>query len=190
MIEAVAHTPRKTVYYSFTNMPTYGEVHLHHPQDDQKTMQVNGKSWSDRQWGPYALTNVNTNWEWFSLRFFDEEEVMLFAFPQCPYFDGTYINRDGKRALVRNYTCTPRCFVEAIGVKFSMDRDLVMPGIKEEKYETRPLTDGQLKMYYFEMRSGIYNSAGEQIGLCMVELLPGARKTQDKIHPLNMLKKI
>lgn len=181
---------RRTVYYSYTNMPTQGEVRLHDPQGGEKSMHVTGKSWFDRQWGPYALTNVNTNWEWFSLRFFDDEEVMLFAFPQCPYFDGTYIARDGKKTLVRNYTCTPRRFVEVNGVKFSMGWDLVMPGVKEQKYEIRPLTEGALNMYYYEMLAGIYNNAGKQVGLCMVELLPGARNTQDKIHPLNMLKKI
>jgi predicted secreted hydrolase len=181
---------RRTVYYSYTNLPTRGEVRLHDPQGDQKTMQVTGKSWFDRQWGPYALTNVNTNWEWFSLRFFDDEEVMLFAFPQCPYFDGTYITREGKKALVRNYTCTPRRFVEVNGVKFSMGWDLVLPGVKEERYEIRPLTEGQLNLYYFEMLAGIYNPSGEQVGLCMVELLPGARNSQGAIHPLGMLKRV
>jgi hypothetical protein len=70
-----------------------------------------------------------------------------------------------------------------------MGWDPVMPGIKAEKYEIRPLSEGALNMYYFEMLAGIYNPSGEQVGLCRVELLPGARNTQDKIHPLNMLKK-
>jgi predicted secreted hydrolase len=181
---------RRTVYYSYTNMPTTGTVSLAGPQGEPRTMQVAGKSWFDRQWGPYALTSINTHWEWFSLRFFDDEEVMLFAFPQCSYFDGTYISREGKKTLVRNYTCTPKRFVEVNGVKFSMGWDLVMPGVKEEKYEIRPLTDGQMNMYYFEMLAGIYDPAGKQVGLCMVELLPGARNSQDKVNPLNMLKKI
>jgi hypothetical protein len=36
----------------------------------------------------------------------------------------------------------------------------------------------------------LFRSAGEQFGLCMVELLPGARNAQDKVNPLNMLKKV
>ena len=71
-----------------------------------------------------------------------------------------------------------------------MGWDLVMPGVKEERYEIRPLTDGQLNLYYYELLAGIYNPAGEQVGLCMVELLPGARNSQDKVNPLNMLKKV
>jgi len=181
---------RRTVYYSYTNMPTTGKVSLHNPQGDPKNMQVTGKSWFDRQWGPYALIKVDTHWEWFSLRFFDDEEVMLFYFPQCPYADGTYITRDRKKVLERDYTCTPKRFVEVNGVKFSMGWDLVMPGVKEEKYEIRPLTDGQLNLFYFELLAGIYNPAGKQVGLCMVELLPGARNPQSKTSALNMFKKV
>lgn len=181
---------RRTVYYSYTNMPTAGEVVLHDPQGEHKTMTVRGKSWFDRQWGPYALIKANTHWEWFSLRFFDNEEVMLFAFPQCPYYDGTYIGRNGERRLVRDYTLTAQGFTEAAGMTFSKGWELVMPGVKEERYTIRPLTDGQLNLAYFELLAGIYNAAGEQVGLCMVELLPGARNPQRKINFLNLFRKV
>ncbi len=181
---------RRTVYYSYTNMPTKGIVTIHDPHEASTTMQVAGKSWFDRQWGPYALTRADTHWEWFSLRFFDDEEVMLFAFPQCPYYDGTYISRDGQRQLVRNYTITPKGSTQAAGLTFSMGWDLLMPGIKEETYEIRPLTDGQLNLAYFELIAGIYNPQGTRVGLCMVELLPGARNPQNKINFLNLFKKV
>jgi predicted secreted hydrolase len=181
---------RRTVYYSYTNMPTKGTVTIHDPQEASRIMQVSGKSWFDRQWGPYALTRAETHWEWFSLRFFDDEEVMLFAFPQCSYYDGTYISRNGQRHLVRNYTITPKGFTQAAGLTFSMGWELLMPGFKEEKYEIRPLVDGQLNLAYFELIAGIYNSQGKQVGLCMVEPLPGARNPQKKINFLNLFKKV
>jgi predicted secreted hydrolase len=181
---------RRTVYYSYTNMPTTGQVILRDPRAGDRVMQVTGKSWFDRQWGPYALINANTHWEWFSLRFFDDEEVMLFAFPQCPYYDGTYIGENGERRLVRDYTIVPKGFTQAAGMTFSMGWDLFIPGVKEEKYEIRPLTDGQLNLAYFELLAGIYNSAGKKVGLCMVELLPGARNPQNKINFLNLFRKV
>jgi predicted secreted hydrolase len=181
---------RRTVYYSYTNMPTSGVVTLHDPHAGQKTLRVNGKSWFDRQWGPFGLIKANTHWEWFSLRFFDDEEVMLFAFPQCPYYDGTFVGKNGERRLVRDYTLTPKGFTEAAGLIFSQGWDLVMPGVKEQQYEIRPLTDGQLNLAYFELLAGIYNPAGEQVDLCMVELLPGARNPQNKINFLNLFKKV
>jgi predicted secreted hydrolase len=180
----------RTVYYSYTNMPTTGELILHEAQSEQKTMQVTGKSWFDWQWGPYAIINAYTHWEWFSLRFFNDEEVMLFAFPQCPYYDGTYIRRSRERRLVRDYTITAKEFIEAAGMTFSKGWDLVMPGVKEEKYEILPMTDGQLNLVYFELLAGIYNSAGKKVGLCMVELLPGARNPQSKIIFLNLFKNV
>ena len=42
----------RTVYYSYTNMPTSGKVTLHPLEEEKRTMQVSGKSWFDRQWGP------------------------------------------------------------------------------------------------------------------------------------------
>ncbi len=42
---------------------------------------------------------------------------------------------------------------------------------------------------FLELIAGIYNSAGQQVGLCMVELLPGVRNPQNKTNPLNMLQK-
>jgi predicted secreted hydrolase len=181
---------RRTVYYSYTNMPTTGKVVLRNTQSAEKMMQVTGKSWFDRQWGPYNIIKANTHWEWFSLRFFDDEEVMLFAFPQCSYYDGTYITKNRERKLVRNYTLTATSFTEAAGMTFSNHWNLIMPGVKEEKYEIRPLTEGQLNLAYFELIAGIYNASGKQVGLCMVELLPGARNPQSKINFLNLFKKV
>jgi predicted secreted hydrolase len=171
----------RTVYYSYTNMPTKGEVIPHTSEGENKRMQVSGKSWFDRQWGPYHLIDPYTHWEWFSIRFFDDEEVMLFAFPQCPYFDGTFIDKHGKRELVRNYTYTPQRFVEVNGISFSHGWELVMPGVKEEKYELRPLIEGQLNLAYFELLAEVINPKGEKVGLCVVELLPGARNPKMKM---------
>ena len=171
----------RTVYYSYTNMPTTGTVTLHTPEGENRTMQITGKSWFDRQLGPYHLINPYTHWEWFSLRFFDDEEVMLFAFPQCNYFDGTYITRDNQRRLVRNYTYTPKEIIEVRGIKWSKGWDLFMPGVKEEKYELRPLMDGQMNLGYFELIAGVINPNGETVGYCIVELLPGARDPQKKM---------
>ncbi len=179
----------RTVYYSYTNMPTTGTVTLHAPGMQNRTMQINGKSWFDRQWGPYHLVDPMTHWEWFSLRFFDDEEVMLFAFPQCPYFDGTYINKEKKRQLVRDYTYTPKEIVVVNDIKFSKGWDLYMPGVKEEKYEIRPMTGGQLNLAYFELIAEIINPKGKVVGYCIVELLPGARDPEKKLG-LNLFRKV
>lgn len=181
---------QRTVYYSYTNMPTVGEVVLHNSAGEKIALKVTGKSWFDRQWGPYRLTEPATHWEWFSLRFFDDEEVMLFAFPQHPYYDGTYIDKGGNRQLVRNYQYTPKELIEVDGFIFSKGWDLVLPGIKEERYEIRPLMDGQMNLAYFELLAEIINPHNECVGFCFVELLPGVRNPAKNIGFKNLLKRV
>ena len=50
-----------------------------------------------------------------------------------------------------------------------------LPGVKEEHYTVKPLLEGQMNMGYYELLAGVYNPAGEQVGFCFAELLPGAR---------------
>jgi predicted secreted hydrolase len=184
-----AKPKERTVYYSYTNMPTSGQVCFVAEDGTQKDMRINGKSWFDRQWGPYHLADNYTHWEWFSLRFFDDEEVMLFAFPQNPYYDGTFIGKNKERMLVRDYTYTPKQFVDVNGMSFSKGWDLTMPGIKEEKYEIKPLTEGQLNLAYFELIAEVINPKGKRVGYCIVELLPGARNPDKKIG-MDLFKKV
>ena len=181
---------QRTVYYSYPNMPTSGQVVIREAAGQQETvLQVQGKSWFDRQWGPYSLIDPATHWEWFSLRFFDDEEVMLFAFPQHPYYDGTFFTREGKRILTRNYQYTPLGFTEAGGLIFSEGWELTLPGIKEEKYTINPLMKGQLNLAYYELLAEILNENKEKVGYCFVELLPGVRNPKNKIKAKNLLKK-
>ncbi len=73
----ILNDPKQVTYYfSFSNLTAKGELIL-----DGQEHEVHGKAWNDKQGGTYSLTNYRTNWEWFSLPFFDDEEVMLFSFP-------------------------------------------------------------------------------------------------------------
>lgn len=115
---------------------------------------------------------------------------MLFAFPQHPYHDGTYIDREGNSRPVRDYTYTPKGFVEVDGFTFSKGWDLGLPGIKEERYEIRPIMDGQLNLAYFELMAEIVNANNERVGFCFVELLPGVRNPDKRIGFGNLLRKV
>jgi predicted secreted hydrolase len=160
-------TNESTIYYSYPNMPTKGTITI-----NGKALSVTGKSWFDKQGGPYRLIEGDTHWEWFSLRFFDDEEIMLFSFPQNNYQDGTYIKGDSAQRLT-DYTITPDKMIEVEGLKFSCGWKLFAPGIKEETYTITPFIEGQMQNMYFEQLCEVKNSAGEKVGLCFVELLPG-----------------
>jgi hypothetical protein len=164
-----ADTDESTLYYSYTNMPTKGTITI-----DGKKINVTGKTWFDKQGGPFNQASVKTHWEWFSFRFFDEEEIMLFAFPQGEYYDGTYIRQNTAERL-NNYKIEVKKIIEVDGLKFSSGWDITMPGIKDEKYSLIPILDTQRNGMYFEQVSEVFNASGEKVGYCVVELLPGAR---------------
>jgi predicted secreted hydrolase len=175
----------RTVYYSYTNLPTTGEVSYVDKAGKTVTLQVEGKSWLDRQWGPALMP-----WEWFSLRFFDDEEVMLFAFPNTNYQDATYIDAKGNTRIFSNYTYTPIKTVKVNLLAYSMGWDLNMPGIKEEHYRIVPLLEnqynpvgykaflGQRAVGYFEVTCKIINDDGVVVGYAFAEILPRFSKLQ------------
>jgi len=171
-----------TLYYSYTNMPTVGTMTLRGSPGT-----VKGKSWFDKQGGPYSIMDRKTHWEWFSLRFFDDEEMMLFTFPQSHYQDGTYIPRQGEATRLTHYTIKPLDFVTVNAMKFSTGWILEVPGLKDEHYTIRPLLKGQVNLAYFEQLAGIYTLEGQQVGLCFVELLPGVYNEK---FPLRMFTRV
>jgi len=169
---------QRTVYYSYTNMPTTGQVTFTDEAGEPQTLQVEGKAWFDRQWGPYRMTHPGSFWEWFSLRFFDNEEIMLFAFPQHGYQDGTYVLADGSSQWLLDYTYTPTGYAEHDGNCYSFGWDLTMPGIKEGHYRIEPMLDDQ-HMYrwnYYELMARILNDSDELVGYAFIELLPELRE--------------
>jgi predicted secreted hydrolase len=165
-----------TYYWSYTNMAVSGQLTL-----NGKEHKVTGKGWFDKQGGPYNPLDPSTSWEWFSLRFFDNEEIMLFSFPHDNYADGTLIDKAGGYQRLNDYSITPLGWAESGGYKFSNGWKVMMKGIKEEEYTITPKIDGQLNLFYYELLADIKNRKGEVVGYCVVELLPGARNKKTPI---------
>ena len=178
----------RTVYYSYTNMASEGTCTLKYK--DNKEIRLKGKVWFDRQWGPYNILDPSMHWEWFSFRFFDDEEVMLFSFPQHPYQDGTYIDKEGKATRVRDYEIVPDEIIKVDGIVFSKGWTVTLPKTKEGHYKVRPIVEGQINLVYFELLAEVLNDANERVGYCIVELLPGVRNPDGKgIGLRNLLRK-
>jgi len=158
-----------TLYYSWTNMPTTGVLTL-----GGKDIKLTGKTWFDKQGGTYNMANMKCHWEWFSLRFFDDEEAMLFTFPQNdePYYDGTFVCSDGSYHRLNNYQIESLSVVEYSGLKWSSGWKLHMEE-KEKDYIIEPIQEGHMNFAYFEELCTIKNLAGEVVGYAFAELLPG-----------------
>ncbi len=158
-----------TLYYSWTNMPTTGTLTLNGVQK-----KITGKTWFDKQGGTYNMANMSCHWEWFSLRFFDDEEVMLFTFPhnEIPEFDGTFIGKDGAYHRLNNYTIESTSVTEFNGLKWSSGWKLHM-NEKDQDYIIEPLQEGHMNFAYFEELCAIKKLDGEIVGYAFAELLPG-----------------
>lgn len=172
-----------TFYFSITNMLAEGSLIL-----GDKELKVKGKGWFDKQGGTYETANPKTHWEWFSFRFFDDEEVMLFSFPQGDYRDGTFIRKSGDYSRLNKYEISPhQIIIEATTeYKFSYGWTVSIPGVKEETYTVVPKINGQFNVSFYEIVADVFNQKKELVGYCVVELLPGV--LNDKINPLRSFK--
>ena len=160
---------QRTYYYSFTNLKSSGSLTL----NGQKHNNLVGKTWFDRQGGTYTLTNAKCNWEWFSIRFFDNTEAMLFAFPHMDYYDGTFIKANGQYSRMNDYKIEATKVTTAPnGFKFSNEWNLEMNG---KKYKIVPKIDGMFNVFFFELMASVFDENGKEIGYAFVELLPGVR---------------
>jgi len=66
---------------------------------DDKSVDVTGEAWMDREWSSQPLASDQTGWDWFSLHLNDNEKLMLFRLRQAdgnPYCSGNWIFADGK----------------------------------------------------------------------------------------------
>ena len=162
-------TERKetTSYFSYTNMPTKAVITI-----NGEPIKVTGKTWFDKQGGTYSITDSKTHWEWFSLRFNDDEEIMLFTFPQDNYYDGTYITKDGKSSRMNDYSIQTTATTKFKDLDWSAGWELHIP-VKEKDYTIEPIQQGHMNFGYFEEICYIKNSQGEIVGYAFAELLPG-----------------
>ena len=158
-----------TEYFSYPNMPTTVTITL-----GGRKIEATGKTWFDKQGGTYSITDSRTNWEWFSLRFLDDEEIMLFTFPQNdpPYFDGTFISRDGKSERLNTYTIETTAITEFAGRKWSAGWKVHVDK-KDQDYIITPIQEGHMNGGYFEECCYVKNAKGELVGYAFAELLPG-----------------
>jgi len=179
LIDTIKGFEESTIYYSYTNMPTSGKIIL-----NGKELEVTGKSWFDRQSGPYEMFERRNNWEWFSLRFFDNEEAMLFTFPGRNHQDGTFIPIDGQYKRLKDFTIIATDTVQVNSFKYTSGWELTMPGIKDEKYTISPIMHGQMNSFYLEELANIIDENGNKVGICIVELMPGVINEKFKIKML------
>jgi predicted secreted hydrolase len=83
-----------SLYFSFTRMEVVGEV-----TSGDRTIQVHGTSWLDREIFSSSLAADQTGWDWVSLQLEDGRDLMLYRLrgrrPAAAFALGTLVEQDG-----------------------------------------------------------------------------------------------
>jgi predicted secreted hydrolase len=86
---------RASYYYSLTRMQTEGELTINGEKEN-----VRGVTWMDHEFGSNQLGEDQVGWDWFSIHFDNDTELMLYLIRHKdgsvdPYSSGTLVNGNG-----------------------------------------------------------------------------------------------
>ena len=159
-------------YYSNTRMAATGTL-----TTAAGTVTLSGQAWLDHQWGNFENNTAALNWDWFSCRFDDRTELMLYRFrsadgtPLTRFRHGTFVRRDGTSvpAPVFEATAGERAY-DGAGRRWPLDWKLSVPSQKIDVTLVSPVEDqlvrGTLLPTFFE---GVALATGSHTGTCFVE---------------------
>ncbi len=87
---------RASHYISLTHLTSKGAMTI-----DGKRFEVEGLTWMDHEFFTHQLEANQTGWDWFSLQFDDNTEIMLFRIRRKdgtadPFSAGTYVDAGGR----------------------------------------------------------------------------------------------
>ena len=167
-------------YLSYTRMKAEGKLYT--DCDPFCTPhRVRGQAWHDHQWGDFDLASY-AGWDWFSLQFDDNTEIMLYLIRQ-PNGDysaaaGTFVTASGRSVNLeaQDFVLEPTGTtwesletgaVYPLGWTLSVPRfnieTVITPRLKEQEMDTRASTG----IVYWE---GAVRAEGDTPGLGYVEL--------------------
>lgn len=157
-------------YYSYPDLNTKGKLILGKPGNEQSEVEVAGETWFDRQWGNFN----NTTWNWFSLRFDDGDNIMLFHFPETGHKEGTFISSEDDVEYFSDFSLSADSSLKVGKHDIGLFWDLEVP-FKEGNYRIEPLgeddlNNSRLGIKYWEGLFELLNSKGERVGYCVAEI--------------------
>jgi predicted secreted hydrolase len=82
-------------YYSFTRLATSGSIRI-----DGQEYEIEGSSWMDHEFSSSLLETEQAGWDWFSIQFDNDEELMLYRMRRDDgtadqFSSGTFVAADG-----------------------------------------------------------------------------------------------
>lgn len=97
-----AQAGNASYYYSYTRIPTVGEIQL-----ADSRFELRGNSWFDREWSSSALAVDQAGWDWFALQLDDGRDLMFYRMRgrdgQAQRFSrGVLVGKDGLISSLSN----------------------------------------------------------------------------------------
>jgi predicted secreted hydrolase len=159
-------------YYSATRMSARGTI-----TRDGRSIRFSGGAWLDHQWGSFQDDPAAFDWDWFSCRFTDKSELMIYRFrspngmPIARYSDGTFVAADGESRRVTSFSATPgvRALI-AERRRWPLDWTLELPAqhlsLRLRSIVRDQLVRGTILPTFWEGASSV---TGSKQGICFVE---------------------
>ncbi len=152
-------------YYSATNMTATGTI-----TTGAGSIRFSGTAWFDHQWGGFTIDPSALHWDWFSCRFDDRTELMLYRF-RDGHSSGTAVDRAGHGRLVSAFSATPGSRVfRARGRGWPLDWRIRVPAERLDERLQAIVPDqlfrGALLPTFWE---GAVTATGTKTGVCFVE---------------------
>jgi predicted secreted hydrolase len=114
-------------YYSQPFFTTTGRITI-----DDRSVEVKGLAWMDREWSSQPLASDQTGWDWLSLHFNSGEKLMLFRLrstnDHSPISGKWFLPNGNSRQLASSdITMTPKGFTDVAGRKLPTSWDIAIP---------------------------------------------------------------
>lgn len=136
-------------YISLTRLMTTGSIELR-----GKPYQVEGNAWMDHEFFTEQLTATPKSWDWVSLQFDDDTELMLYRFRHQdgtvdPFSAGTYVDAEGKASYLGASDFSMQPGSEdyrsvATGAVYPVVWRVTVPSLKLDLQITTPLKSQEL----------------------------------------------
>lgn len=141
---------------------------------DDKSVQVTGQAWMDREWSSQPLASDQTGWDWLSLHLESAEKLMLFRLRQADgqnYFSGNWIGTDGTSVQIApaNIIMTPTASTAIENRKVPTGWSIAIPS-RGLKIETKPLNAKSWMATSFPYWEGPISFRGSHSGVGYLEM--------------------
>jgi predicted secreted hydrolase len=141
---------------------------------DDKTAEVSGLAWMDREWSSQPLAPDQKGWDWFALHFASGQKLMLYRMRQNDgndYISGNWIVPDGpaRQLAPADIRMTPGSSIDIEGHKLPVNWQIAIPSLSLS-IETTALNDRAWMGTSFAYWEGPISFGGSHTGVGYLEL--------------------